>query len=360
MEFLSIDGTMGEGGGSIARLSAGFAVLFDQPIHLINIRANRNPPGLRLQHQLGFETLRQLSEGNLSPIEVGTTDLKFNPGKGGKTTLEVHIRTAGSIALLSQTIQTAFIQSKQGTPLKIHYIGGGTFGMGAPDPYYLNNVTYQLFSKMGYRCHIDVKRNGYYPKGGADASLSVYPVTDISYLKPLTLNDKGNLLEVGGIIVSSENLRKPKVAERIEKSIIENLRDHPYFSDISIDNYKIQRKYEHTLNPGVGLSIWAKFSNTIIGTGTILGKRGISSEMIGETTANMLIKESTNSATLDSYAADQIIPLLVMCPRKSSIRIREISSHMKTNIELLQKFQPRDYSLSKSGDAWILEYKSMN
>ena len=275
MDYLSIDGTMGEGGGSITRLAAGFSILFNQPIHLWNIRANRNPPGLRLQHQLGLESLQKLSNGELSSIDVGTTDLKFIPGVEGRTNLDVKIRTAGSIALLSQTIQTAFIQSNRVKSIKINYIGGGTFGMGAPDPYYLNNVAYHLFSQMGYKCHIDIQKNGYYPKGGAMASLTIEPVQNVSDLKSLVIKKKGELLEVGGIIVCSENLKKPQVAERIQKSIKENLRKHPYFSKVSESKFNIKTIYEKTLNPGVGLSIWGKFDHTIIGTGTILGKRGV-------------------------------------------------------------------------------------
>jgi RNA 3'-terminal phosphate cyclase len=79
---------------------------------------------------------------------------------------------------------------------------------------------------------------------------------------------------------------------------------------------------------------------------------------VGKTAANRLIQESVNSATIDSYAADQIIPLLVMCPKYSLLHIKEITSHLKTNIDLLQKFHPRKYRLDKHGDSWILEYES--
>jgi len=47
-EYIEIDGSFGEGGGSILRLSAGYSVLFNQPIIISNIRANRPTPGLRL------------------------------------------------------------------------------------------------------------------------------------------------------------------------------------------------------------------------------------------------------------------------------------------------------------------------
>ncbi len=360
MDYLCIDGTMGEGGGSITRLAAGFSILFNKPIHLQNIRSNRNPPGLRLQHQLGLESLQQLSNGELSSIEVGTTELKFTPGNEFKTTLDVQIRTAGSIALLSQTIQTAFIHSTQENPIVINYRGGGTFGTGAPDPYYLNNVTYKLFEKMGYKCHIQVKKNGFYPKGGAMAILTVHPVIDFHKIKPLILEKKGHLLEIGGIIICSENLKKPQVGERISQSIRRELLDNPKFTHVRDDQFNIQIQYENTLSPGVGLSIWANYEHTIIGTGTQLGKRGVPSETVGKNAAKTLINEASTSATIDNYAADQLIPLLVMCPERSIIRVGHVSSHLQTNIELLQKFHPRDYSLEQTGDSWILKYNSVN
>lgn len=359
MEYLRVDGMMGEGGGSITRLAAGFSILFNQPIHLQNIRANRNPPGLRLQHQLGLESLQKLSDGKLSSIEVGTTDLKFSPGFGGKTNLDVNIRTAGSVALLSQTIQTAFIHRPKGIPITVQYTGGGTFGRGAPDPYYLNNVTYRLFSKMGYHCHIEVKRNGYYPKGGASAILKIQPVHNINQLNPLVLENRGKLLNIGGFISCSEILRNPQVAERIQKSLIDTLRRNQKFSQLSDSEFNIMSRYEKTLNPGVGLSIWVNYENTVIGTGTILGKRGVPSETVGRNAGKQLIQETANNAMVDSYAADQIIPLLVLCPHRSKIYINEPTSHLRTNIDLLDKFHPRTHTLKKEGELWSLEYKDL-
>ena len=55
--YLEIDGSLGEGGGAILRLSAAYSVLFKIPITIKNIRANRPKPGLRLQHLLGLKTL---------------------------------------------------------------------------------------------------------------------------------------------------------------------------------------------------------------------------------------------------------------------------------------------------------------
>ena len=179
-------------------------------------------------------------------------------------------------------------------------------------------------------------------------------------MKPLVLENQGTLLEIGGFISCSENLKKPQVAERIRKSIIDHLSVHEPFSQLSTEDFKIQSHYERTLNPGVGLSVWANYENTIIGTGTILGKRGVPSEKVGTIVANQLIQETSNNVTVDSYAADQLIPLMVLSPGYSQIRINNPTKHLKTNITLLDKFHPRTHSLEKRHEGWVLEYEELN
>ncbi len=78
-KYLEIDGSFGEGGGSILRLSAGFSILYNIPIKIKNIRANRPDPGLKQQHLLGLTTLAKLTNSVLSRCEVGTTELTFAP-----------------------------------------------------------------------------------------------------------------------------------------------------------------------------------------------------------------------------------------------------------------------------------------
>ncbi|MHA1728774.1 MAG: RNA 3'-terminal phosphate cyclase [Promethearchaeota archaeon] len=360
MDYLKINGSMGEGGGSILRLSAAFSVLFNQPIHIINIRANRSKPGLRLQHLVGLLALKELSGGSISSVNVGTMELKFTPGNGFKSEIDVQIRTAGSIALLAQTIQTASINASiktESEQVLIHVNGGGTFGLGAPDPYYLNGVTYRYFKRMGYECNITVNKNGFYPKGGATTDLYFKPLKDPSKeLKPLIIHKPGNLVKIAGNIVASDRLRKPKVAERIKKTIIAELMKSIMNNSTQ---YDICTQYVRTLNAGVGLSIWAEFdSGAVLSSGTVLGKRGVSSETIGEKAVKLLQRDMNSGATVGSHLADQIIPLLYICDRTSSITVPLLTPHMQTNIELLNLFGKREYQLEKigSGNAYKFEY----
>ncbi len=358
-----------EGGGSILRLSAGFSVIFKQPISIKNIRKNRRNPGLRMQHMIGLLALKTLTNGSLSNVNIGTTELSFTPGDQFNTDIQTEIKTAGSIGLLAQTLQICCIKSPVNTPIRVHVKGGGTFGLGAPDPYYLNNVTFNYFRKMGFNCNIQILKNGFYPKGGANAELIFKPLKDpVSELKPLKLTKLGNIAKIGGNIVVSANLKKPRVAERIEKSVKDQLKsqkiqipnhegDGIETVDLEENHFDLKMTYVNSLNPGVGLNIWAEFeSGAVLGSGTILGKRGVSSEEVGKMAVQKLLDQIHSGATVDEFLADQLIPLLYLCKEKSTILVPKITSHMQTNIELLNLFGKRQYRIEPLGNAWKFEY----
>jgi RNA 3'-phosphate cyclase len=373
METIEIDGNMGEGGGSILRLSAAFAVLFKKKLRIINIRANRTPPGLKAQHLLGLIAVRVLSGGTMSDIKIGSTELEFTPGNLFKTPIEIKIDTAGSIGLLSQILQIAAIGCPIEDKVIINMHGGGTFGTGAPDPYYINDITYQYFQKMGYQCEIRIMKDGFYPKGGADAQLIIQSLKNPeNELKSVQLLHIGSPQKIGGTIVVSENLRNARVGERIQETIMSLMMKSalkiPKFQPNDVifkDNFVSLNKsmfdlkvhYKNTLNPGVGLSIWMQFdSGAILGSGTILGEIRKSSEKVATEAVESLLASVTTGATVDEYMSDQIIPFLYLAKEPSTILVPTITSHMKTNIDLLNLFKKREYRINQFGKIWKFEY----
>jgi RNA 3'-terminal phosphate cyclase len=48
-----IDGSQGEGGGQVLRISSALSAILCLPVKIINIRAGRSNPGLRPQHLVG-------------------------------------------------------------------------------------------------------------------------------------------------------------------------------------------------------------------------------------------------------------------------------------------------------------------
>ncbi|MFW9950645.1 MAG: RNA 3'-terminal phosphate cyclase, partial [Candidatus Thorarchaeota archaeon] len=206
--ILEIDGSFGEGGGSILRLGAAFSILYDRTIRIKNIRANRPQPGLRTQHLLGLKTLADITSSNLSKCEVGTTEITFSPkSEKFKEKFDININTAASIGLLLQPIQIACLKYTKPEILSLKINGGGSFGEWAPSLNYLSKVTYPLYKRSGLDIEINVIKNGFYPKGGA--KVNCFIKLPKNSLKPIILTKMGIIDLIYGEIILTSHLKKP-------------------------------------------------------------------------------------------------------------------------------------------------------
>ena len=347
---LILDGSRGEGGGSILRVGDGLACVKNRPLKVINIRKNRNNPGLRPQHLIGIQALKTLTNGTLSDVRVGTPELELRPGFDWRTTLDLTIPTAGNVGLLMQTLHNALYYAPiKKCSIQIH--GGGTYGMAAPGTNYLQNVTYPLFNHLGYSVNLKVIRHGFYPKGGAEAMAIIVP--NPAGYRGLILEERGELESIGGCILVEQNLQKAHVGDRIKESLITST------SNSLPRGVVMDIKVEHSSAPsvGVGVDVWCRFSSgAILGIGTVLGERGVPSETIGERAAKRLKELLQSDATVDEYASDQLAPLLCLSHGPSRFKLDKISSHLQTNLDIIQNFFPREYRITQSGNGFIFEY----
>ncbi|MHA1783118.1 MAG: RNA 3'-terminal phosphate cyclase [Promethearchaeota archaeon] len=350
-ELLEIDGSFGEGGGSILRLSAGFSILFNRPIRVINIRANRPNPGLRLQHLLGLKTLAKLTGSKLSKCQVGSTEITFYPKlESIVRDININVETAANIGLLLQPIQIAFMNVLSNEPIRINFNGGGTFGKWAPSLNYLKDVTYEIFKKAGYKIEIKIYKHGFYPKGGACVSAIIYPPK--GEIKPINLTEIGEIKEIKGSIIITNQLKSSKsnIPDRIKRMIINTIENElSYPININI-------KWVQSRSPGVGLHLFAPSNKgAIISSGTILGEKGISSEKLGRMAAKKLISYIKNNIPVDDYLSDQLIPLMGITRDTSKIKVLSFTNHAKTNLALMKKFTQREYKLIKEQNHHIIQ-----
>ena len=88
--MIQIDGSEGEGGGQILRSSLSLAICTQQPFRIVNIRANREKPGLMRQHLTSVKAAAEICDAEVDGAEMGSRALTFRPGRV-KQEFKIHL-----------------------------------------------------------------------------------------------------------------------------------------------------------------------------------------------------------------------------------------------------------------------------
>ncbi len=168
--MLRIDGSQGEGGGQILRSSLGLAMVTGTPVHIERIRANRPKPGLRKQHLTAVLAAASIGKAEVEGAGIGAEEIVFHPGAIAPGEYEFDIGTAGSTALVLQTILPALLHG--GGESKV-VLKGGTHNPMAPPFDFLDRVFLPQLRRMGAGIELSLKQAGYFPSGGENVSNSI-------------------------------------------------------------------------------------------------------------------------------------------------------------------------------------------
>jgi len=334
-----LDCSIGEGGGSIVRISVALAATTASSLKLINIRSKRTNPGLRAQHLEAISAIRQLSGLSFTGSHIGSQNLDVHPSNElqEENKAIVNIKTAGSVALVAQAVlYYAFSQRRN---LSLEVIGGATHGKWAPSIEYVEHVTHALLKSMNKNIRQKIKQYGFYPKGGAKCLIEFQSHDNLS---PLSMVEKGKLEEIEVFSIASDYLAKRKVAERQINTFIKDAK--PSVNIIS----NIQ--YTNTLSSGSGLTIINRYSNGSRKGCFVPGERNLSSEQVGKICSTKWSNIERSKAAVDEYAADQLIVPMALCEEESEITVDKITNHTKTNIELVKSFIHTPIEIKKEDD----------
>lgn len=183
--MISIDGSLGEGGGQILRTSLALSAALGIPFTIANIRKGREKPGLMRQHLTAVTAAQRICDAQVTGAAVGSTQLTFVPGAlhGGDFTFS--IGTAGSTTMVMQAILPALMVAPQPSRITIE---GGTHQTHAPPFEFFARALVPLMNRMGPRITARLDRHGFYPAGGGRIVVDVTPVT---VLAPLHLPGRG-------------------------------------------------------------------------------------------------------------------------------------------------------------------------
>ncbi len=323
--MIYVDGAQKSGSGTIVRFAVGLATLLGEELHLINIRAKREKPGLRPQHLKAIQALQQICQGSLDGGEIGSEEIRFRPGRGIKSGYyQWDIGTAGSTTLLAITLLPVACFSMGTLSFRI---SGGLFQDFAPSAYHMQYVLFPMLRKMGITTKFSIIRPGYVPRGGGVIEVAVEPVK--GKIKPIRLPDQGDVVRIGGIALSS-HLQEKKVSERMMQKCSEVLKSNGYSAQVEIANDTL------ALQKGAALTIYAETSLGCIIGADMVGKPRRTSEDIGRHVARNLIEDLATGATVDHYLADQLILYAALADGVSEYRIPRLTEHVETNLWLVE------------------------
>jgi len=322
MDFLKINGGHGEGGGQIIRSAITLSCITKQPIHLENIRKNRKIPGLRPQHLTAITILQKISNARVIGAEIGSTELKFIPNNIENLELVEDVGTAGSISLILQVLIPAVAISQKKLNLTIK---GGTDVLWSPTIDYTKHVLREAYSRMGIKFSLELTKRGYYPKGGGEVCLQVYPshLKSISFTERRTNNAK--------LICTFSKISEEKIKDQIEE-IKKELTKENFVVEVEIKN-------QEAIDSGASLLIYSIDENSIIGVDALFDKK-IQRFSID-------IDKFVNSLAIDDNLADMLVVPASLGGEKTTFQVREITKHLETNLFVTSKITGCKYGIGK-------------
>lgn len=323
--MISINGSMGEGGGQVLRTSLALSMVTGQPFTIDNIRAGRRKPGLLRQHLTAVKAAAEVSCAHVSGAALGSDSIEFTPGPVNAGSYRFSIGSAGSTTLVLQTVLPALIRADAQSTLVIE---GGTHNPFAPTVHFLTTCFLPVLAKMGPRVDVELVRHGFFPAGGGQIRVTINPV---ERLTPLELVERGDIKRrratatVAGL--------PGAIADRELRTLIKKL----HLSDDEVRHDLIG----DGLGPGNVLSIELE-SEQLTEVITGFGEKSVSSEKVARQAAKRANEYISSGVPVGLYLADQLLIPLALAG-EGAFRTGVLTRHTKTNMQVIEAFTGRAF-----------------
>ena len=171
-DLVTIDGSMGEGGGQVLRTALSLSAITGTEIELKKIRAGRTKPGLKRQHLTCVKAVAEICGAKVSEVGVGSMELEFKPGPINGGDYRFDVGTAGSVTLVAQTVIPVLLKAEEPTTVTIT---GGTHVPFAPIWEFFAETYLPELRRMGAKVEAELVQPGFYPAAGGVVKLKVWP-----------------------------------------------------------------------------------------------------------------------------------------------------------------------------------------
>ncbi|KAL0577903.1 hypothetical protein V5O48_004098 [Marasmius crinis-equi] len=332
-----IDGSVLEGGGQILRNSIALSGLLSKPVSIQKIRNGRQQPGLKNQHRTGLELAAAIASAELIGATNGSTEVHFTPGKSTNspqdtTHYEADSVTAGATTLLLQISLPLLIFGSKTHTLTLK---GGTNATQAPQIDYTRHVFLPMLRRFGVpSVQLDIKRRGYFPKGGGELYIQIEPTT--APLHAVKCLERGSVRSINGIAHFAG------LPGHIGKDMVKGAEDALKEAGYAENEVNIEYKREsndNTVGAGSGIVLWAELDGGGILGASAVGRKGVHASKVGKEAAEGLIRQLDAGGCVDEWLQDQLIILMALAEGDSEILCGRggLTLHTQTAIWVMEQ-----------------------
>lgn len=326
--MIEIDGSQGEGGGQILRSSLSLSICTQQPFRIVNIRANRDKPGLMRQHLTAVKAAAEICDGEVTGAEIGSRELTFRPGRLKGAGYSFAIGTAGSSTLVLQTVLPPLLTAAEPSTVRIT---GGTHNRGSPPFDFLQRAFLPLIARMGGQVDLQLRSYGFYPRGGGEIVATITPSGGLS---ALTLNARG------------ERVRA------CAEAYVAALPIHIGQRELEVIGHRLKwredqlflRGLSNDMGPGNAVTITVEHENvTEVFSG--FGERGVRAEAVAAGAADEARDYLASNAAVGEHLADQLL-LPMALGQGGSFTTSAVTEHLRSNALIIETFTQTRVAIS--------------
>jgi RNA 3'-terminal phosphate cyclase (ATP) len=332
MSEIAIDGSEGEGGGQVLRTALSLSMATGRPFRIERIRARRARPGLLRQHLTSVEAAAAVCDARVSGASLGSTQLTFAPGRARHGERRFAVGTAGSAALVMQTVVTGLLRERGRSRIVVE---GGTDNPAAPPSDFLVHVWAPALRALGVELDLEVERRGYYPAGGGRlvATLSVG-----GDLRPISMLERGATVERRAI--ARVSALPVSIAQRELDTVGGAL-------GLQRDELRAEEE-QGPRGPGNTVALIWRCEHAVE-VFTAFGARGKTAEVVAGEVAVEAARWDAADVPVGEHFADQLVLLNALAGGGEVLTLAP-SLHTRTQLELVPRFLPVRFDVEVERD----------
>ena len=239
-----------------------------------------------------------------------------------------------------QTIWPALLLAD--APSRIQ-LAGGTHNPMAPPFHFLERSYAPLMRKLGANVELSLQRLGFYPAGGGEIDVTVWPAADT--LQPFDLTERGAQIEAYAECFA------PALPRSVAQRELAQLGRVLAWPEAQLRVASVRQ------NEGPGNALLATLVHENLSeVFTQFGEKGVTAEKVAGDLAREVRGYQASTAALGPHLADQwALPLALAVwkrQREAVYTCSELTPHAKTNFEVIERFLSVRFSVSKADAVW--------